>query len=91
MFVHINKDFASASVATSTPEIILSSTNPDVFGGHSYTILTSSTMSNIEANYNFDFRKIFDYVMYAFTGIMMIWLSIKIIGHLRKENHQQTQ
>jgi hypothetical protein len=56
-----------------------------VFGGHIYTLVTSSTIVDFGVRVGFVFRDFFDKVMYAATGILMITQSLVIVVHLRKD------
>ena len=83
VFYTVNSDFQTAiDNATSSKDIILESAHPEVFGGRSYSIITSSTMDTVSQNIGFDYKTILDYVLYAFTGGLMLFTSIKIIGKL---------
>lgn len=83
---HINSAFGVSSVATSTSNIVLNpSHSSSVFGGRSYAILTSSTMTDIKNNWGFDFKTFADYALYAGTGIIIILQTVMVIAHLKKE------
>lgn len=83
-FSHV-KDIFDQVQPSDAPDIILSSTNPDVFGGRSYTIFTSTTMETASQNVGFNYRDLFSKIMYAGTGILIILQTLLVIKLLKNE------
>lgn len=93
IFYNINKNFQDAiDNATSSKTIILNEGNDtNLFGGHSVTLITSSTMDTVSQNIGFDYKTIMDYIIYALTGGLMIFTSIKVIGGFRHNQRTNTK
>jgi len=83
---HIADDFNQvASTASSSQSIVLSKSG--LWNNHSYQILSASAIDNISTTYNFDFRGLFDKIIWTATGLLIIMHSLMVINHLRKENN----
>jgi hypothetical protein len=91
IFSHIASDFetASHSNTTSTQSIVFASTNPKLFGGHSFTLLSSSIVAGETAKGSFDLRGLISKILYGLTGVLLVYESIKIISHIKNGSRHQ--
>lgn len=85
-FKHVSDDLAAAqNASTSVEDIIIVSTSSKIFGGRTFAILTSSTISGVASRAGGNWREFADNVMYVITFLIIAAQTFVVINHLRKE------
>lgn len=84
IFSHVNNAFIiTRANATSSIPIVFGGNG--TFGGRYYTILDNDTLNNESAKFGFDYRSLLDKIMYLVVGGLMIFQTILVIQHLKKD------
>lgn len=91
VYADINNDLDAAQASsTIQTDIILTDTSHHIFGGHSFTILNSSTTAWVKDDANFDYKRWFDYMLYGVTGMLIIGTALMVIKSIHNSSVNQS-
>jgi len=86
VFSHISADFDAAKAGNSSPDITLTSDDPNnFFYGANFVLLSSSTIGEVYEDTSFNLRTFLTYGIYALLGYIMIAASIATAQSLKNK------